>query len=117
MDTARDKSKIPLLTSTNKYFLPQHSFSILPSSIPKLISPVVVLSKNSRTLAEAPPKSSSLQLPLPQEEMAVNFIVPQVNLFSSSFFYCNPFSFCKSIYLVFSHFFFLSSNLQTSGFE
>jgi len=53
----RDKSKIPLLTSTYKYFLPQHSFFTLPYSIPKFIFPAVALTKNSRTpAAKASPK-------------------------------------------------------------
>ena len=33
----RDKLEIPLLTSTYKYLLPQHSFPTLPSSIPRFI--------------------------------------------------------------------------------
>ena len=46
-----DNAKIPLLTLSYKCLLPQHSFSILPSFMPKLISLVAALVKSSRTRA------------------------------------------------------------------
>ena len=92
----RDKSKIPLLISTYKYLLPHHSFSTLPSSIPKFISSAVALTKNKNSSNKSLPQN----LLLHREEMAVNFTVPEVNLFPSFFFlYCNPFTFLQ-VYLL-----------------
>ena len=100
----RDKSKIPLLTSTYKYFLPQHSFSTLPSSIPMFISPAAALTKNSRTpAAKASPRifksstsSSSSGRNGCQLHRAWGQSIPIL-----SFLYSNPLLFCKFIYLAF----------------
>jgi len=80
----RDKSEIPLLTLSYKYLFPQHSFSILPSFIPPNSSLWRWYWRRAQEPQQNLPNNlSSLRSSLPREEMAVNFVVPEVNLFPS----------------------------------
>jgi len=102
----RDKLEMPLLTLSYKYFFSWYSFSTLPS----FISLAAALSKSSRTSAKSPSTVSQVfDRFLLREEMAVNFVVPKVNLFPSFLSLPHLFTFCKSTYLAF--FFLLSVSL------
>ena len=75
---------MPLLTLSYKYFLPWHSFSTFPSRILKPISLAAALLKSPQTPAKSSPTVPQVSdLLLLREEMVVNFIVPEVNLFPS----------------------------------
>ena len=105
----RDKSKVPQLISTYKYFLPQYSFSTLPFSIPKFIFSAATSTKSSRTPAVKIFFSQNLQASDSsffskgngyQLHRACGLSIP-----ISSFLYCNSLYSCRFIYLVFSSYF------------
>ena len=89
----RDKSNLPLPFLSYKYFLLQYSFSILSfySLNPTFLA--AALPKNFKNFGKdlLQQSSESSILPSPREEMAINFVVPEVN---SSF----PFSFIPLSY-------------------
>jgi hypothetical protein len=94
-------SEIPLLTLTYKYILPQHSFPYLAILHSQIRFLAAALTKNLRTrTAKTFPRISKSSTLSSQEDMVVNFIVPEVN--PSPLLYCNSLPFCKSTYLAFS---------------
>jgi len=83
----RDKSDLPLPVLSYKYFLFWYSFSILSFYSLKSTFLAAALPENSKNSSKGLlyQSSKSSISPLPQEEMAINFIVPEVSL--PSFFY------------------------------
>ena len=111
----RDKSKLPLLTSPYKYYLPWYSSFILSSCIlnPSFLAMALFekLKNSSEDILQRlfePSISSSFQ-----EEMAINFVIPNVNS-------ALPFSFLPYFWFlhgylfgIFSFYFLCFSNLQS----
>ena len=113
-----DKSDIPLLTLPYKYFLRLHSFSTLPSCIPKPISLAATSSKSPRTPVNLPQwfLKSSISFFLGKKWLSTS---SSPRLIYSNLFLSLPyfFTFCRSIYLVYFFLPFCSSNPQTLGTE
>ena len=106
----RDKSDLPLPVLSYKYFFLRYTFSILSFYSLKSTFLVAALHENSKNSSKGllHQSSKSSIFPLLWEEMAINFIVPEVS--PPSFFYTFTvlLFICKSIYWVpFSSFLFL----------
>jgi len=77
----RDKSDLPLPDLSYKYFLLWYSFSILSFYSPKSTFLAAAPPKNSKIFSKRPssPIPQVFDL-LPREEMAINFVIPEVSL-------------------------------------
>ena len=76
----RDKSDLPLPISSYKYFLLGYSFSITSFYSPTLLSWRRHCSRAPRTPTRTPFNNSQVFDLLPCEEMAINFVVPEVSV-------------------------------------
>jgi len=110
-----DKSDLPLPVLFYKYFLLRYSFSILSLYSPKSTFLAAALPKNSK---KEPPSPIFLVFdPLPHEEMAINFVVPEVSL--PSFFLCTLLLYSYSSAIPFTEyplFLFVLSSSKFLGF-
>ena len=91
----RDKSNLPLPVLSYKYFLLRYSFSILSFYSLKSTLLAAALFEDFKNSGKdfLQQSSESLISPLRREEMAINFIVPEVSLPSSLpslYFHCTP---------------------------
>ena len=102
----RDKSDLPLPLLSYNYLLLWYSSTILSSYSLKSTFLAAALPENSKNSSkDLLHQSSEPSIPSsPREEMAINFIVPEVTL--QSFFYILLYS-CSSANLVTEYFFFL----------
>jgi len=122
----RDKSKMPPIILTYKYFLPQYSFSTLPFSIPKLIFSDGDLNEklNTSNNAKLPysktlnSKSSNLwSSPYWKKWLSTSLFLRLIHSHLLFPFYCSSLHSCEFIHLALSSYFFCSFDPQTLGFE
>jgi len=96
----RDKSDLPLSFLPYKYLLLWYSSSTLSFYSLKSTSLAAALPENSKNSSKGLLHQSSKTSisPLPQEEMAINFVVPEVSLPSFFHTFTVLLFICKSIY-------------------
>ena len=97
----RDKSDLPLPVLSYKYFLLRYSFSILSFySLKSTLLAVALFEDFKNSGKDFLHQSSESSIPsLFQEEMTINFVIPEVNLPLPSFYTFAALLFiCESIY-------------------
>jgi hypothetical protein len=96
----RDKSNLPLPFLSYKYFLLRYSSSILTFySLKPTFLAAALLDNFKNSSKDLLHQSSESSIPSsPQKEMAINFVVPEVNLPSFFYTFTVLLFICKSIY-------------------